>query len=238
MKPLSEIKTEGNLKILLFGNSGAGKTCFAVDLPDPILYFDFDGKVDSAASFFRGKKDLSQVHVVELATGLHPDSIVVMDQELKKATENKVPYKTIVIDSLTTYSNAVLRHIVRTNPGIKRPMYAQGGGTSREDYGILLREFSKRIPGLLSHSCNVIMLGHIDTERDELTGEIKRLTRMDGSFNKDLNIYFKEVWRAFVDGKGNRWAQTQADANYDCRSQITGLPNPLKLEYAELKKYI
>lgn len=235
MRKLSEIKTEGNLKVLVFGNSGVGKTCFAADFPAPILYFDFDGKVDSAASFYAGKKDLSQIDVIELAAGFHPDSIVEMDKHLKNDISK---YKTIIVDSLTTYSNAVLRHIVKTNPGIKRPVYAQGGGTSREDYGILLREFAKRIPGLLALPCNVVMLGHIDTERDELTGEVRKLTRMDGSFNKDLNIYFKEVWRIYADGKGVRWAQTQSDSNYDCRSQIRGLPNPLKLEYAELEKYL
>jgi len=235
MKKLSEITTEGNIKLLLYGPSGVGKTCFAVDFPGPILYFDFDGKIDSAASYFRGQKDLTTVDVVELAAGLHPDSIVVMDTELKKDLSK---YKTIVVDSLTTYSNAMLRHIIKTNMGIKRPVYAQGTGTSREDYGILLREFGRRIPSLLSLPCNIVMLGHVDTERDEVTGEIKRLTRMDGSFNKDLNIYFKEVWRAYADGKGIRFAQTQSDASYDCRSQLKGLPNPIKLEYAELAKWL
>lgn len=235
MKSLSSIKTEGNLKILIFGNSGAGKTCFACDLPQPILFFDFDGKVDSAANFYRGKKEIDQIDVIELAAGIHADSIAEMDKELKKDLSK---YKTVVIDSLTTFSNAVLRHIIQTNPGIKRPVYAQGTGTSREDYGILLREFGKRIPALLSLPCNVVMIGHIDTERDEMTGEIKKLTRMDGSFNKDLNIYFKEVWRTYADGKGIRWAQTQSDGSYDCRSQISGLPNPLKLEYNELAKYL
>lgn len=234
MKALSEIKTEGNLKILIYGNSGVGKTCFACSFPRPILIFDFDGKVDSAVSYYRGQ-DLSGIDVVELAHGKHEDSIVEMDKVLKGDLSK---YKTIVIDSLTTYSNALLRHVIKTNIGIKRPVYAQGGGTSREDYGILLREFAKRIPGLLVLSCNVVLLGHIDTEKDENTGEIKKLTRMDGSFNKDLPIYMKEVWRVYADGKGLRWAQTQADANYDCRSQIRGLPNPMKLEYGELEKYI
>lgn len=238
-RKLSEIKTEGNLKILLYGNSGAGKTCFAASFPGPILYFDFDGKVDSAASFFAGKKNLDEIHVVELAHGLHTDPIEEMDKILKlEETAGTPPYKTIVIDSLTTYSNALLRHVIRTNPAIKRPTYAQGTGKSREDYGILLGEFSKRIPKLLSYKCNVVMLGHVDSERDELTGQIKNITRMDGSFNKDLPIFFKEVWRAYVDAKGIHWAQTKSDMTYDCRSQIPGLPNPLKLEYGELIKYL
>lgn len=234
MRKLSEIKTEGNIKLLGYGDSGAGKTCFAATFPGPILYFDFDHKVDSASTFLRGK-DLSHIDVVECAPGVSPEPIEEMDRELAKDLSK---YKTIVIDSLTTYSNAVLRWLIKTNPGIKRPIYKQGTGTSMEDYGLLRREFARRIPNLLALPCNVVMLGHIDTEKDELSGEVRRLTRMDGSFNKDLPIYFKEVWRIYADGKGARWAQTQPDAYFNCRSQIAGLPNPVKLEYAELEKYL
>ncbi len=235
MKKLSDIKTEGNIKLLAFGDSGAGKTCFAADFPGPILYFDFDGKVDSATTYYNGKRDFTNVDVVELAQGINPEPIEEMDRELAK---DLTKYKTIVIDSLTTYSNAVLRWLIKTNPGIKRPMYRQGTGTSMEDYGLLRREFARRIPNLLALPCNVVMLGHVDTEKDELSGEVRRLTRMDGSFNKDLPIYFKEVWRIYADAKGLRWAQTQPDAYYSCRSQIHGLPNPVKLEYAELEKHL
>ncbi len=61
---------------------------------------------------------------------------------------------------------------------------------------------------------------------------------MDGSFAKELPIYFKEVWRTYVDDKGKHYAQTRADSKYACRSQIKGLPTPLPLSYEELAKYL
>ena len=82
------------------------------------------------------------------------------------------------------------------------------------------------------------MLGHISTEKDEATGEIIRGPLMDGSFAQQLPIYFKEVWRSYVDEKNQHWAQTKADAKYNCRSQIPGLSNPLSLRYAELEKFL
>ena len=54
---LSDVKTDGHLKILLYGQAGSGKTCFAAGFPTPMLYLDFDNKVDSAALFYKEDKE-------------------------------------------------------------------------------------------------------------------------------------------------------------------------------------
>jgi len=145
-------------------------------------------------------------------------------------------YRTLVIDSCTTFSSAVLAHIVKTNPGINRVKSAQGTQAGMQDFGILKREFARLIPGLLGLPMNVIMTAHIKTDRSDLTGEIIRSPIMDGSFAQELPIYFEEVWRVFMkDGKP--FAQTKSDQTYDfCRSQIPGLPNPVPLEWSSLTK--
>lgn len=244
MPALSEIKTEGNLKILAFGNSGSGKTVLAAGFPTPILYLDFDGKVDSAALYYRADKErLSQIDVRSLSGSLTGSPITelekIITQELiPQERTGTMKFKTLVLDSLTTFSAQVLKYIVDSNPGIKRVVTKQGQQPGMQDYGILKREFAKLVPSLLALPCNVVMLGHISTEKDETTGEIIRGPLMDGSFAKELPIYFKEVWRTYVDDKGAHWAQTRSDAKYSCRSQIHGLPNPLPLRYAEIEKHI
>lgn len=248
MPSLADIKTESNLKILAYGNSGAGKTCFAAAFPGPVLYLDFDGKADSAAEYHRGNPELlKNVDVRQLQARLmmnptdNPiaELMSIIDKELvpgQKTGTHK--FKTLVLDSITTFSSLTLGHIMKTNPGIKRNETKQGPQPGLQDYGILKREFAKLIPGLLSLSCNVVMLGHISTEKDEVTGELVRGPLMDGSFAKELPIYFKEVWRIYVDDKGKHWAQTKADARFACRSQLRGLPNPMPLEYAEIEKQL
>jgi len=52
---LSEIDPSQNVKLLLYADSGAGKTCFAASFPTPMLFLDFDGKVGSAARFHKGE---------------------------------------------------------------------------------------------------------------------------------------------------------------------------------------
>jgi len=239
---LAQIKTEGNLKMLVYGNSGSGKTCFAAGFPLPMLYLDFDGKVDSAALYYKGDAErLEQIDVRSLSRGLTVDPIeelhtIINDELVPNQAAPK--YKTLVLDSITTFSSLCLDHIVRTNPGIKRVESKQGKQPCMQDYGILKREFAKLIPGLLSLPMNIIMLGHIDVTKDDLTGEIVRGPSMDGSFSNQLPIYFKEVWRSFLNPKGVHVAQTKPDYKYDCRSQITGIPNEIPLSYTELTKYL
>lgn len=245
MPQLSEIKTEANLKVLVFGNSGSGKTCLAAGFPGPILYLDFDGKVDSAALFHRSSPELLKaidVRQLQRQLGEQRDPIAelmtIIRDELVPGQKNGFKFKTLVLDSITTFSAMTLIHIMRTNPGIKRVVNKQGEQPCMQDFGILKREFARLIPGLISLNCNVVMLGHIGTDKDELTGELVRGPLMDGSFAKELPIYFKEVWRSYVDDKGVHLAQTKSDMRYACRSQIPGLANPMPLNYAEIAKHI
>ena len=244
---LGEVKTEGNFKGLLIGAPGAGKTCFAASFPGPILYLDFDNKVDSAALFYKDKPELlKNVEVRQLGLGLVGDPIAefnkIISMELIPAQRaGTLKYKTVVLDSISAFSNAALKHILTTNPGIKGRETAQGRMPDKPHYGILLREFDRLIPGLLSLPCNILMCAHVDTYKDEATGTIIREPMMDGSFSQKLPQFFKEVWFLNVDDKGKRWAQTRADYKFgSLRSQIAGLPAMLPVDngYEEVKKYL
>jgi len=247
MTKLSDLHTEGSLKILIEADSGVGKTCTAATFPGKVLILDFDGKADSAAAYLRSKgltEQLNNIEVEQFPSHLQGNPIeklmLLINQKLiPQQKSGKMEFQTLVLDSITTFSAATLRHIVKTNPGIKRTVSAQGQQPGLQDYGVLRREFQQLIPGLLSLPCNVVMLAHLAIEKDEATGQIFRHAMMDGSFARELPIYFKEVWRMYVkDGK--RIAQTQSDQMFNCRSQIPGLPAHLDLTngYSALEKYI
>lgn len=51
---LSDIPLSENIKILLCGPPGSGKTCAAVSFPYPMLVLDFDQKINSAAAWYAG----------------------------------------------------------------------------------------------------------------------------------------------------------------------------------------
>lgn len=247
MITLADIRTEGHVKLLLIGAPGAGKTCFSASMPGPVLFLDFDNKVDSAALFYRNKPELlAGVEVRQLSRDFNADPIAefnkIIANELVPAQKaGTLKYKTIVLDSISAFSHAALMHILHTNPGIKGVQTAQGKMTDQTHYGVLLREFKRLIPGLLTIPCNIVMCAHVDTYKDAGTGVIIREAAMDGSYSQKLPQAFKEVWSLTVDDKGKRWAQTRANSQFSClRSQIPGLPNPFCIDngYAELAQYI
>ena len=240
---LSEMTASEFLKVLVCGPPGTTKTCFGVGFPYPILALDFDGKINSAARWYENDKErIDNVDVRQLGKRLDgSDPIaevnkIISEELIPQQKAGAMKYKTLLIDSATTFSSAVLGHIVKTNPGIKRVASAQGFQAGMQDFGILKREFARLVPGLLSLPMNVVMTAHIKTDRSELTGEIIRSPIMDGSFAQELPIYFEEVYCVTMkDGKP--FAQTKPDGTYNfCRSQIPRLPAQVPLSYEELTK--
>lgn len=241
---LSEFKPSETIKALFCGSPGSGKTCAALSFPYPMLVLDFDNKVNSAAAWYeKDKERLEGIEVRSLGRSLDGvDPIVEFLAVIKELGEQQkagaMKYKTLVIDSATTFSSAVLAHIVKTNPGIKRPSSAQGVQPTPQDYGILKREFSRLIPGLMTLPMNLVMTAHIKIDRSEITGEIIRSPILDGSFSQELPIFFEEVYvTTMKDSK--TIAQTRSDNTYNfCRSQIPRLPSPVELKYENLiRKY-
>lgn len=240
---LSEINPSENMKVLVSGPPGTGKTCFATSFPYPMLVLAFEPKINSAAAWHANDKErLEGVDVRPLWKLL--GDVDPIQEMLKIVREELVPqqqagtmkYKTLVIDSMSTFSSALLNHVVKTNPGIKRPASNQGAQPCQTDYGILKREFHRLIPGLLSLPMNVVMIAHIKTDRSELTGEILRIPYLDGSYGEKLAEVFDESYYVFMkDGK--IFARTKNDQDYKfCRSQIPGLPEVVELSYANLIK--
>ena len=240
---LSDIKPTESIKVLVVGPPGTAKTCFGVGFPYPILALDFDNKINSAAAWYAEDKErLGNVEVRSLGRRLDgSDPIaemnkIITDELIPQQKAGAMKYKTLLLDSATTFSSAVLNHIVKTNPGIKRVTSIQGVQPCQQDFGILKREFAKLVPGLLSLPMNIVMTAHLKTDRSEVTGEIIRTPIMDGSFGEMLPIFFEEVYVTSVkDGKP--FAQTKSDANYNfCRSQIPRLPASIPLSYEELTR--
>lgn len=242
MVKLSAIKTK-NIKALIYGNPGTGKTCFAAGFPGPIMYLDFDNKVNSAARFYSEDKErLEQIDVEVLSASLSVRPMDLLNAKIdmlrKMQATGEYPYKTLVVDSITTFSSAMLGHIIQSNPGVKGRVTAQGTMPDKPHYGILLREFERVIGGLLTLDMNVLMLGHITVYKNEATGEMIREVMMDGSFSEKIVGYFDEAWVSFVDDKGRYMLQTKSDSKFKCTTQLRGLPNPCEMKYEEIAKFI
>jgi len=106
MAKLSDLETNNNFKILLYGDSGTSKTCFSAGFPKPIHYFDFDNKVSSAAKFLKGQGKSTDGITYDTCDASNAGQIIKTINELA-SLKGDFPYKTVVLDSLTTFSDAM-----------------------------------------------------------------------------------------------------------------------------------
>lgn len=245
MARLSELKTNEYVKVLIYGHSGTGKTCASSTFPTPMLFADFDGKVSSAARFQENNKD--QLNGIEFEDFRLSSSAQIENSyarflkyvarlEELAVTPNKFPFKTVVIDSLTTMSDAQVAYLLKKNANIQRALPNVPG---MQDWGMILLEMKDIVKRVLALPCNVIFTGHIKDSKDEITGAIEYKVALAGQSADALPILLEEVYRAYVevdkDGNYHYLAQTRASGKYKVRTQIPGMPPVIKLSYQNIK---
>lgn len=240
MPKLSELNSTSKVKLLLYGLSGAGKTIAACSFPKPLFLADFDGKASSALNFY-GRQAVSEIeyenYMIDHAQGVDRpfNRFYTQLHNLELAVKNKAfPYKTIVVDSLTTYTDQMMAEVIKQNPGAKR---VDKHTAALQDYLILGSHFKSYLGRILSLPCHVVFTAHIQQTRDEATGEIIREPMLPGKMAAQLPIMFEEVYRMYADA-GKYLAQTQATKQYLARSQIKGLVSPVEFNYDVIAKQL
>lgn len=241
---LSEMSNENrNVKILVYGESGTGKTCFGIGFPTPIYCADFDGKISSASNYFSdAPEQLSGVdydRYLPSAGFSGRDAIDKFNSKLDEIANSENPPRTFMLDSLTMFAEQLMQWVIEGNPGMKgvKMGEAVGGKTipSQQHYRVLNIIFGEFITKMLSLPCHVVMTGHQDQTKDELTGRIYEGPLLSGKLKAKIPVLFEEVFRTYVD-KGNFYAQTVSDHRFSVRCQTKGVPNPMPLSYEELAK--
>jgi hypothetical protein len=251
MPNLAQLKQEQKFKGLFYGDSGAGKTVLATGFPGKVFVCDFDGKVSSAAQYYgaRNPARLEQIDYEDYrpAPGTTPNEgfvrfygkLVGLEKEAK---EGKFSYETVVLDSLTTWYDAVMAQVIRDNPNSKRRTFEGASVPMLEDYNFVQLRFKETLKRVLNLPCNVIMIAHISVDKDDSTGEVLRQPSITGkNLAPWLPIVFEEVWRIYANEKGERFAQTQPDTKFSkIRTQVPGIPAhvPLSGGFEALNKYL
>lgn len=234
---LSEVTSTSFFKGLVVGDSGTGKTCLAGTFPGRIELWDFDHKVSSLAHYYKQDAELlNRVDVYQFANLPREARIPAWEKRnnlIAEAVRTNKPlhFDTLVVDSLTTFTMMMMDdYLIRSQKGIKR---AHPEIPAMQDYQMLDKHLSMIVPSLLSINANVLMLGHVKTDKDETTGEILRQAMIAGQFASKLPIFFEEVYIARVAPDGKYYLQTQSANGYKCRTQ-RGLPREVATSFSAL----
>lgn len=243
MPTLNTLVTTQKIKLLVYGQSGAGKTVFAAGAPKP-LFLDFDGKVSSAASYFSVNDperlaEISYEDMTDVPGQPRPFRRfkAVLAQLQKEAAEGKLKHETVVVDSLTLFIDALMADIMAENPGVKRV----NGVPALQDFQIMNIQFKDVMSQLLSLPCHVIVIGHITSETNQETGKIFWKPLVPGKLADRLPQIFTEVYRAYVvhnKGQTEYLCQTSSDGDYVCRTQVPGLPQHVPSDFMRIAKFM
>jgi len=236
---LSQLPKMTDLKTLLIGEPGAGKTCFSTSFPTPIYSFDFDGKINSAARHHDAAR-IDEIECDSYRAGGFDEAAPIFDlfderfNALEAASKKgQLQYKTVILDSLTPFGDILLKACMKRFPTNRvRPQMP-----SQSDYHTLSLEFKNYLNRFLALKANIVVTAHIQIMKDDYTGEILRMAQTVGSkLPKWLPTIFEEVYRCYRQDKGTQKAYIADTANgkYACRTQIPGLPGVITQDYKSL----
>ena len=243
MQTLDTLVSTQKIKLLVYGQSGAGKTVFSTGAPKPLV-LDFDGKVSSAASYYSAHaperlKEISYENLTDVPGQERPFRRFkrILQGLQKDAAEGKLKHETIVLDSLTLFLDAFMADIIAENPGVKRP----NNVPALQDYQILNIQFKDVMSQLLGLPCHLIVVGHITSETNQETGRIFWKPLVPGKLADRLPQIFTEVYRSYVvhqNGQQQYLCQTSSDGEYVCRTQIPGLPTHIPADFSRLVSFM
>jgi len=223
-----KVKTRSNkdkeitgLNILLYGDSGTGKTWFCGTAPKPIV-LDFDGGIITLRD-----KDIPYVPREEMSTWKKAMKVIDEAMEAKE-------FETIVIDSFTVLSMLCMEFILKQN-GVDTPRLS--------DYGQQIRLLQGLIDTLTSGypEKNLIVVCHAEPVQDEF-GRIDIRPLVVGKFSSRISLFFDEVYYSTVvkKGMGSKAKEefilkTKKGSNFVAKSRLN-LPPELPNDWSAIKE--
>lgn len=165
-------------KVLVYGDSGVGKTVFASSAPRPILWLESEGGTHSI-----GDKEGIDIARVE---GLES-----YREALTYLLQNPGVYKTVVIDSFSETQAAVLKDIMDAVVAIDKtrdefsPQFGEWGRLTG-----IMREIARAYRDL---PMNVVITALAREDKDEFTGKTKVRPRLSPTLADELPAFMDAV---------------------------------------------
>ncbi len=156
----SEVRDAWGLNMLVYGQPGVGKSTLcstAQDTPAgaPVLFIDVEG----------GVRSIADRHDIDV---FRPDTFKEIGEVYQELLSGNLPYKTVVIDSITEAQALGMKEVMRTASNPDWPGM-QEHGKSSEKIVNLIRAFRALAQ---SKGINVIFTAHEIESKDESTGRV------------------------------------------------------------------
>jgi hypothetical protein len=217
----------------VYGPMGAGKTQFAATFPGP-LFIDMD----------KGGMTLRKLHVPFIPCYESKGVVKRVFSILASAETGTGPFaadgqfasiKTLVLDSISVFSNAALvDYVIQTG---KDPLQTK---PSFDEYGKLLNtqiELGKLLKRL-SVKYNIVVTGLVDVNKDEMTGAMYGGPLLVGQYRQLIGADFDEVYFMAVEGQKDSIKHVLYTAKTQIYDAKTRVALPYRIENAVASQVI
>jgi hypothetical protein len=185
-----EDKKQDSFNLLLLGESGTGKTMISRTCRTPVLIDSFD---PGGTKGLKEEIDAGKIFVDtrwENEDPTHPKAFKLWEAEferrLKMGFFNELG--TYILDSSTTWADAIMNFILLKAgiPG-QAPRFTHDYGPQK----IIIRNKLKK---MLSLPCDFILTGHLEAQKDEVTGKVKWRYLTTGKGVVTIPLLFDEIY--------------------------------------------
>ena len=197
---------------LIYGYMGTGKTQVIGTARKPVLIHSFDpgGEKVLVDKIKKGQVMVNSEFQNEDAK--KPTSYRAWEREfdrLRKIDGFFEGIGTYAIDSVTTWSEALMNAILKEN--------GRSAGTPQmQDYLVQINTLRDAIKLITSLPCDVILTGHVDSEKDEVTGRVTTGVMITGKLKEKLPLLMDEVYMAVT-------KESSKGVEYSLLTRNTGL---------------
>ena len=233
------------LKVMSVGASGSGKSVLASTFPTPGFVFNFGSEIISYAG---EDFDYQEYELSAAGWGKYEKDFGTLKkclQEKKRFPEDGKQedgrYQTVVIDNVSAMTDLAMEKALQLDP--KRS--ATGGPIWNVHYQLVKNLMEGRLRQLINLECNLVLIAHLDFEKDEEGNIIDVGPRMTGTLSVDVPSYFSEVYYHTTrkEGGETRWViQTVPLGKNHGRSRLSGkkriLPDLIDNDYNEIVAYL
>ncbi len=224
VKKASEIKLgeNYNARVLIYGDSGTGKTWSIRTFPKPIFVIDTDQGILTN----RGIEgiDFAEIPPDRIAKGTIPEAWKKFEKTMDYFFAHKEEYKTLVWDSLTTIADAALAHLMWMNrhqiTGSKDDQ-----GASLPDYNMEKQFATDQLMRAIGSGKHFVCICHAEIVKNELLGIVARLPAARGQLQGKIGKWFAEIYyprlKVDKDGKMRGYWLTKSDSPmYVCKTRL------------------
>lgn len=240
MPSANNLTAESRFMGLFIGPSGSGKTVAECSFPGPIKVLDFDGRIRGILGApWIDKSQIEYDYYPPRISGDGKPTYERINQDLEAllvmVSTNKCPYKTIILDSITSQTFAMLCDAVplthKGDSGSKGKKIGTLNMAGPEDYGFEATATYNLMAFLRSLPLNILVSAHIIDRygkadpNDKYSERVivgEKLSIRD-KIGENIQIYFDHVFRFSKSDNGLKYTvQFRGDL---ARTSFEKLPN-------------